>query len=213
MKVKTTRATLLKALPLQSTQLAPQHMERALAGEVFAIKSRTKNAGHFELANGWFIFAGHAEILNDKEYLKTAAELITHFEGLKLEAYLCSARVWTIGIGNTKYPNGAPIKAGDKITYERALEIFQFTLEEFESQLTVLPEWPTLNDNQKAALLSFTFNVGISAYVNSTLRKTIRANSSELAIREQFARWNKGGGKVLPGLTRRRQAETDLYFS
>jgi lysozyme len=69
------------------------------------------------------------------------------------------------------------------------------------------------NQQQFDALVSFVFNVGGSAFIGSTLLRRIKERAGEAAIREQFARWNKGGGVVLPGLVKRRQDEAELYFS
>lgn len=138
--------------------------------------------------------------------------LIRRFEGCRLRAYQCSAKKWTIGWGNTFYEDGSSVKQGDVITQERADRLFVILLDQFAAQLRPLIT-ARVNDNQFGALLSFAYNAGVGAFRNSTLRRLVNANPSNAAIRQEFAKWNKAGGQVLAGLTRRRTAEADLYFT
>lgn len=138
--------------------------------------------------------------------------LIRKYEGCKLKAYQCSAKKWTIGWGNTFYEDGSSVKPGDTITQERADRLFVILLDQFAAQLRPLVR-SDLNDNQFGALLSFAYNAGIGAFRNSTLRRLVNENQNNSAIRQEFAKWSKAGGKVLLGLQRRRQAEADLYFT
>lgn len=138
--------------------------------------------------------------------------LIRRFEGCKLRAYQCSAKVWTIGVGNTFYEDGSAVKQGDVITQERADRLFIILLDQFAAQVRPLIKQP-LNDNQFGALLSFAYNAGVGALQRSTLLRLVNANPNNPLIRQEFAKWNKAGGKVLVGLTRRRTAEADLYFT
>jgi lysozyme len=138
--------------------------------------------------------------------------LIRRFEGCRLTAYQCSAKVWTIGCGATRFEDGSSVKPGDTITQERADKLFVILLDQFAAQLRPLVR-SDINDNQFGALLSFAYNAGIGAFTRSTLRKMSIANPNNQHIRAEFAKWNKAGGKVLLGLTRRRQAEADLYFT
>ena len=103
------------------------------------------------------------------------------------------------------------MKPGDKITKERAESLFELIAAEFESKVKQL-NLPVLSDNQFSALVSFAYNAGLTNLVKSTLFRKVRANPDDLTIRDEFMKWNKAGGKVLNGLTRRRQAEADLYF-
>ena len=137
--------------------------------------------------------------------------LIKSFEGLKLTAYKCSANKDTIGYGNTFYEDGSKVKPGDKITKERAELLFELIADEFEAKVKQL-NLPNLSDNQFSALVSFAYNAGLTNLVKSTLFRKVRANPNDSTIRDEFMKWNKAGGKVLNGLTRRRQAEADLYF-
>lgn len=145
--------------------------------------------------------------INDK-----GIELLHHFEGLRLEAYLCPANVPTIGWGNTQYENGAKVRIGDRITRERADELFLNMLSTFETgvERAVTVE---INDNQFSSLVCFAYNIGLAALRRSTLLRVLNENPNDAEIRTQFIRWNRAGGRELAGLTRRRQAEADLYFT
>lgn len=134
--------------------------------------------------------------------------LIKRFEGLKLNAYLCSANVPTIGYGNTYYPNGTKVKLGDKITQLQADELLKDILKKFEAivnrKLKV-----KVNQNQFDALVSHTYNTGGS----NTLFKLINNGANDADIRNWFeTRYITANGIKLKGLVRRRKAEADLFF-
>ena len=153
----------------------------------------------------WFKTWSQAGKQNDD--LQPAVELIKKFEGCRLEAYLCPAGVWTIGYGHT----GSNVKAGLKITQADAEALLLSDIERFAR---AVDSWIKidLTNNQRCALISFTFNVGIGALQESTLRK--RLNNGEDAVKvamEELPRWNKGDGKILEGLVRRRRAEVELF--
>lgn len=135
--------------------------------------------------------------------------IIKQFEGCKLSAYLCPANVWTIGYGSTTHPDGRLVKRGDVITLQQAEEYLQLEVQKRLKQMALPYQ---LTDNMRAALVSFQFNVGQAAWICSTLRRKVLANHEDASIKLEFMKWNKASGKVLPGLTRRRQAEADLYF-
>ena len=135
---------------------------------------------------------------------KAGLELVKSFEGCKLTAYLCPAKVWTVGYGST----GSHVSPGMVITKDQAEELLRSDLRRFEDY--VAKECAPATDNQFSALVSFCFNVGEGALKSSTLRR-LHLEGNHDAAAGQFARWNKGGGKVLPGLVRRREAEAALY--
>ena len=137
---------------------------------------------------------------------KKGIELIASHEGLALKAYKCPAGVWTIGYGHT-----GGVKSTDVITKERAIEFLQSDLKDAEN--AVNKNLPNLNQNQFDALVSFVFNVGAGNFGKSTLLKKAKNNPSDATIRSEFNKWINGGGKVLPGLVKRRKEESDLYFS
>jgi lysozyme len=138
-------------------------------------------------------------------------DLIKEFEGCKLVAYQCSAGRWTIGYGNTFFEDGTAVKPGDRITKERAERLLDIVIKDFSDRIEKTIK-TILTDNQKSALLSFTYNVGIANLQKSTLLKKVNFNPNDPTIRLEFMKWNKAGGKVLNGLTRRREAEANLYF-
>ena len=141
-----------------------------------------------------------------------AKELIKMFEGCKLTSYQCSAGHWTVGYGNTFYEDGTPVKPGDKITKERAEVLFTIIANEFSAKVAPLVK-SKVNENQFGALVSFAYNAGVGNLQKSTLLKKVNANPADSTIRAEFMKWDKAGGKQLAGLTRRRKAEADLYFS
>lgn len=132
-------------------------------------------------------------------------EMIKHFESLKLKSYLCPANVWTIGYGTT----GSDIVEGLVWTENQANERLLKDLEKFERGVENLLK-VEVNENQFSALVSFAYNVGLGALKNSTMLKKINSSNFDGAAQE-FLRWNKVKGKVLNGLTRRREAEKKLF--
>jgi len=131
--------------------------------------------------------------------------VIKQFEGLRLTAYKCPAGVLTIGYGST----GAHVKPGMKITEQEAERLLLDDLSRFEVGVHEVIKQP-LTQGQFDALVSFSFNVGLGALRESTLAAKLKAGDVVGAANE-FARWNKAGGKVLPGLVKRREAERDLF--
>jgi len=134
----------------------------------------------------------------------TGIDLIKHFEGCETEAYLCPAGVPTIGYGHIK-----GVQMGDVITEAQAHEMLVEELDEYESYINDLVT-VSLNQNQFDAMVSWVYNLGGGNLRASTLLKVLNSGDYE-GVPEQIMRWNKAGGKVLEGLTRRRQAEADLF--
>ena len=133
--------------------------------------------------------------------------LIKNFEGCVLIAYVDAVGVWTVGYGHT----GPNVHRGLKITQSQADEILEQDVNRFE--LGVLNNVKvSLNQNDFDALVSFTFNVGINAFKGSTLLRLLNDGADRSIVAAEFLRWNKGDGKVLEGLTRRRQAEKALFL-
>jgi len=134
----------------------------------------------------------------------TGIDLIKHFEGCETEAYLCPAGVPTIGYGHIK-----GVQMGDVITEAQAHEMLVEELEEYESYINDFVT-VSINQNQFDAMVSWVYNLGSGNLRASTLLKVLNSgNYSD--VPEQIMRWNKAGGKVLEGLTRRRQAEANLF--
>lgn len=142
---------------------------------------------------------------------KAGADLIKQFEGCKLKSYQCSALRWTIGYGNTFFEDGTPVVAGNAITQQKAEKLFEIIANEFSAKVAKLVT-SKVNENQFGALVSFAYNCGIANLQKSTLLKKVNSNPNNPSIKAEFLKWNKASGKVLAGLTRRREAEANLYF-
>ena len=139
-------------------------------------------------------------------------ELIKHFESLRLTAYQDSVGIWTIGYGHTGLEhNDGSVHAGREITEEEAESLLRHDLERFEDAVSQAVQTP-LNDNQFAALVSFSFNLGARNLRVSTLLKKLNSGDHFGAARE-FKKWSKAGGKRLGGLVRRRISERNLFCS
>jgi lysozyme len=140
-------------------------------------------------------------------------ELIKRFEGLSLKPYICPAGIPTIGYGNTYYPNGKKVTLQDEpITQSIADKLLESLLPPYEKAVDSFCR-DDISQSQFDALCSFAYNVGVGNLQKSTLIKKVNINPSDTTIKDEFLKWNKGAGKVLAGLTKRRQAESDLYFS
>ena len=137
--------------------------------------------------------------------------LIKEFEGCKLTAYQDSVGVWTIGYGWTQPVDGKPIRAGMTINQETAERLLKTGLVSYESDVSHLVK-VGLTQGQFDALVSFTYNLGARSLSTSTLLRKLNAGDCAGAA-DEFLRWNKAGGKVLNGLTRRREAERALFLS
>lgn len=138
--------------------------------------------------------------------------LIKKYEGFFSKPYLCPANVPTIGYGVIKYPNGKRVTLKDNpITEKQANDYLSELLKKtYEVEVNRLVK-KTLTQNQFDALVSFTYNLGGTNLGSSTLLKKININPNDPTISAEFLRWNKAGGKVLNGLTRRREEEAKLY--
>jgi lysozyme len=136
--------------------------------------------------------------------------LCRKFEGLYLTPYLCSAGVPTIGYGATFYEDGARVTLADApITKERAETLLRWHITRHFMPQTIKLCPGADTPGRIAALCDFAFNLGLGNLNSSTLRR--RVNAGQWAdVPSQFMRWNKAGGLVLRGLTRRRAAEVEL---
>lgn len=137
---------------------------------------------------------------------KAAVDLVKRFEGRRLTAYKCPAGIWTVGYGQT----GPDIVEGTTWTIWQCETRLKTALgrlaQAVDDMVTV-----DMTDNQRAALISFAFNVGTGALKSSTLLSLLNQGKTDESA-EQFLKWNKGGGRVLAGLTARRLAEMELFL-
>ena len=144
-----------------------------------------------------------------KKTSQVGKNLIKSFEGFRASAYVCPAGVNTIGYGTTRI-NGKPISPGTQITTDEADKFLEEDLKTFEDAVNqnVLIQ---LTQNQFDALVCFVYNIGVGNFIKSTLLKRLNENKLVDAANE-FLKWNKANKKVLPGLTRRRTAERELFL-
>lgn len=139
--------------------------------------------------------------------------LITKFEGFSSTPYLCSAGIPTIGYGSTFYTDGSKVTMKDNpISETQALVMFKIIADEFAAKVLKLLKH-VVTQNQFNSLVSFAYNCGLANLGKSTLLKKVNVNPNDLTIRQEFLKWNKGGGKIITGLTRRRNEEARIYFS
>lgn len=139
---------------------------------------------------------------------------IKDFEGCSLTAYPdpgTGGSPWTIGYGWTHPVDGKPIKPGMTIKQETADRLLKTGLVSYENDVLKMAK-VKLTQGQFDALVSFAYNVGSRALSTSTLLKKLNDGDIKGAA-DEFLRWNKAGGKVLNGLTRRREAERALFLS
>jgi lysozyme len=130
---------------------------------------------------------------------------IKKHEGLKLDAYKCPAGVWTVGYGHT----GPEVVEGYSINQAQADKYLSEDVSKFEETVNGLKV--PLQQHQFDALVAFSYNVGDKAAAESTLAKHLTKGQFDLAANE-FPRWNKSKGKVLPGLVTRRAEERDMFL-
>lgn len=139
--------------------------------------------------------------------------LIKKYEGLSLKPYKCPAGIPTIGYGATYYASGIKVKLTDKpITEHQASVMLIMMLKHYEIAVDSYTR-DDITQGQFDALVSFAYNCGLGNLKSSTLLKKVNANPNDPTIRQEFLKWNKGGGKILAGLTKRRTEEADLYES
>ncbi|WP_028319698.1 lysozyme [Desulfobulbus elongatus] len=161
--------------------------------------------------------------------LTPAIELIKHFEGIEdgdpttvnLDPYMCPAGYWTIGWGhvvtNAKGRQLAGLRDRQQaraiypagITMAEAEALLADDVRRFAAGVERLVKVP-INDNEFGALVSLAFNIGMGHFSGSSLLGLINKGALDWAPKE-FLRWNKSGGRVLPGLQRRREAEVALW--
>ena len=143
--------------------------------------------------------------------LDLAAELCRRFEGFRSKPYLCPAGIPTIGYGSTYYADGRKVTLQDApMTKEEADTLLMVELRHTYAP-GVLRLCPILATHPAKfnAIVDFVYNLGVGRLQTSTLRRKINAQDWD-AAKEQLMLWTRGGGKVLPGLVKRRQAECAL---
>jgi len=164
---------------------------------------------------------------------KEGADLMHRFEGCRNKAYLCPAHIWTIGYGHVLYQDQIrlpmarvegkevamirkeyPLRAEDARVWskEEIDQLFRDDVQSFERGVLRLVPGCVGRQGAFDALVSFAFNAGLGNLQRSQIR--MRANRGDWeGAAEALMDWTKGGGKVLPGLVKRRQAEKELFLS
>ena len=150
-------------------------------------------------------------------------EMIKHHEGVRFKPYRCPARLWTVGVGHVLYPDQGrlpldqrdayPLKAEDNRVFSgtEVDGILSADLRRFEVGVAKL--FPVgLTQGQNDALVSFSFNLGLGGVQRSTLRQKVLRGEIEAAA-DEFLKFTRGGGKILPGLVKRRNDERALFLS
>ena len=162
-----------------------------------------------DLLNRAIVAAQHGDALPATATKQIGAKglaLIKSFEGLKLTSYRCPANVWTIGYGST----GPHVKPNMTITEAQADKLLQDDLDRFEA--SVAKYATNARQNEFDAMVSLAFNIGTAGFERSSvLKRFLAGDKAGAAI--AFLMWNKAGGTVLNGLTRRREAEKALFMS
>ena len=149
--------------------------------------------------------------MSDLTISENGLSMIASFESFEPKAYYCPAGVLTIGYGHTgTNAKGEDLQEGDTVTPAQAMRLLYEDV--IWAEETVSMQQLNLSQNQFDALVSFVFNVGATAFTHSTLLKKLKSGDFDGAA-DEFLRWNKAGGKVLRGLTARREAERDLFLS
>jgi lysozyme len=143
---------------------------------------------------------------------KKAIEMIKHHEGVRLDPYQCPAGLWTVGVGHLIGDGKSlPEDWNKKFTMKEVDKILADDLIRFENGINRLTS-VSLTQGQFDALVSFSFNVGLGNYQASTLRAKLNRGDYEGASNE-FPKWRRGGGRVLPGLVKRRADERNLFLT
>jgi len=142
-------------------------------------------------------------VTNEQADFAALYALIRTFEGCKLVPYLCPAGVWTCGWGST----GPDVFPGRAWTQEYADQRMHMDALKFARGTAAL--CPRLTGDRLSAIADFAYNVGLGALQASTLRRVVNAGAWDQA-KTQLMRWVRGGGRVLPGLVKRRTAESNL---
>lgn len=146
------------------------------------------------------------------DVVAAATALIMRYEGFSAVAYPDPGDgTYTVGWGSTRFADGRRVAAGDSIAADDAEALLAHTVRGVVETLESLLPFSHLTPPQQAALVCFTYNVGSGNLYKSTLRRRLLAGDDPAdAIAEEFPKWRKAGGKIMPGLVRRRAEEVEL---
>jgi GH24 family phage-related lysozyme (muramidase) len=153
----------------------------------------------------------------DTSYLDKAADLIAEFEGYRGQPYKCPAGVWTIGYGTTYYPDGTLVTPRDAaISKQRARELLDNHIDNAVVPIlsSKIPTWGIMSSNQKAALVSFAYNLGPHFYGSpnfNSITKALNKKENFSQVPAALLLYINPGTNFEAGLRRRRKAEGDLW--
>ena len=192
------------------------HYDAANLNHQAAVDLLQKHAAHLMNDNAeWVrVFRG---IVADTTYLQIAASIIKEFEGLRAAPYKCPAGIWTIGYGTTYYPDGEIVQASDnQISKERATELLEYHIDHAVVPVleSSIPTWGIMSENQKAAIISFAYNLGSHFYGNKDFKTITKALSTKENLKDvpsAMLLYVNPGSIFEVGLRRRRRAEGKLW--
>lgn len=141
---------------------------------------------------------------------KEGVALIKEFEGFRSKAYKDAVGVWTIGYGHTSMAGPPEVKRGLTITAAEGEKILKRDLVKYENAVADLLK-VEVSSNQFSAMVSLCYNIGPANFKKSSVIRFVNKKQWQNAA-NAFSLWNKAGGRVLPGLTRRRAAEAALFL-
>ncbi len=136
--------------------------------------------------------------------------LIKGFEGFRGTAYRCPSGVWTIGYGHTSQAGPPAVTRGMRLSEPEAENVLRADVDAFARGVTAELR-RDISDAQFSALVSFAYNVGLGAFRSSSVLKAVNAGDFD-AVPRRLGLWVKGGGKLLPGLVKRRAAEAEMFI-
>ncbi|MCK9289887.1 MAG: lysozyme [Acholeplasmataceae bacterium] len=143
----------------------------------------------------------------NKRASTTCIKLIKEFEGFRAVKYVCPAGKLTIGYGHTRW-----VDELSTVTEPFASYLLQADIIPIENHLNILLKGVELTQNQYDAIVSFSFNVGTTAFAFSTLFRLISKDPQDKNIPLEWRKWIHAGGKQMLGLIKRREKEIELYF-
>lgn len=152
-------------------------------------------------------------LVNELQFSNNGMQLVARFEGYVGNPYRDAVGIWTIGYGNTYYPDGRKVGPNDKPLNKKEAEDLKIEVinKDFAPAIREMTKGLNITQNQFDALISLGYNIGVNALSKSSVIKYLKSGDIQKAA-DSFLLWNKAGGKVLKGLVNRRKAERELFL-
>ena len=152
-------------------------------------------------------------LVNELQFSHNGMRLVAKFEGYVSKPYKDAVGIWTIGYGNTYYPDGRKVGPKDRPLSKKEAEDLKIEIvnRDFAPAIREMTKGLNITQNQFDALISLGYNIGVNALAKSSVIKYLKAGDIQRAA-DSFLLWNKAGGKVLNGLVNRRKAERELFL-